>query len=122
MDGCVVPAIECVKCNFSIFILLKWHIRSGLPSSRWWRRRLAMRRNRLGWWSTMRDLSNGYEPIAAESIARRGARPGVGIGVRQVRDWAATIKPGGAVLDLGCGPGYPITSVLVETGLAVHAV
>lgn len=70
----------------------------------------------------MSDESNGYEAIAAEYIAGRGARPGVGIGVSQVREWAKSVRPDGAVLDLGCGPGYPITQILVEAGLAVHAV
>lgn len=70
----------------------------------------------------MIDASNGYEAIAAGFIAGRGARPGVGIGVSTVQDWAKTVRPGGAVLDLGCGPGYPITQVLVDAGLGVHAV
>jgi SAM-dependent methyltransferase len=72
----------------------------------------------------MSDDSNGYEAVAAEFIARRGApgetRPA--IGVHTVREWARTVRPGGAVLDLGCGPGYPITQVLVDAGLAVHGV
>jgi Methyltransferase domain. len=70
------------------------------------------------------DHSNGYEAIAAEFIALRGApaetRPAVG--VLTVREWARTLRPGGAVLDLGCGPGYPITQLLVDAGLAVHGV
>jgi SAM-dependent methyltransferase len=70
----------------------------------------------------MSDASNGYEEIAAEFIAGRGSRPGVGVGVRTVREWAKTVRPGGAVLDLGCGPGYPMTHLLVEARLAVHGV
>lgn len=70
----------------------------------------------------MSDESNGYESIAAEYIAGRGARPGVGIGVREVREWANSVRPGGVVLDLGCGPGYPVTQLLIEAGLAVHGV
>jgi SAM-dependent methyltransferase len=72
----------------------------------------------------MSDDSNGYEAIAAEFIAARGS-PGArhpGIGVSTVRKWASTLRSGGAVLDLGCGSGYPITQLLVEAGLAVHAV
>jgi SAM-dependent methyltransferase len=68
----------------------------------------------------MRDDANGYESIAAEYIAGRGT--GGTIGVRQVRDWAATVRPGGAVLDLGCGPGYPITQALVDAGLQIYGV
>jgi SAM-dependent methyltransferase len=70
----------------------------------------------------MSDESNGYESIAAEYIAGRGSRAGVGIGVGEVREWAKTVRPRGAVLDLGCGPGYPITQLLVDAGLAVHGV
>ncbi|HET7553119.1 MAG TPA: class I SAM-dependent methyltransferase [Gemmatimonadaceae bacterium] len=72
----------------------------------------------------MSDDSNGYEAIAADFIAVRGTpranRPA--IGVRTVREWARTLRPGGAVLDLGCGSGYPITQLLVDAGLAAHAV
>lgn len=68
----------------------------------------------------MRDRANGYESVAAQYIAGRGT--GGTIGVRQVREWAATLSIGGAVLDLGCGPGYPVTQVLVEAGFDVHAV
>jgi 2-polyprenyl-3-methyl-5-hydroxy-6-metoxy-1,4-benzoquinol methylase len=70
----------------------------------------------------MSDASNGYEAIAAEFIAGRGARSGIGIGVRTVREWAKTVRPGGTVLDLGCGPGYPITRVLIDAGLDVYGV
>jgi SAM-dependent methyltransferase len=39
--------------------------------------------------------------------------------VKEVRKWARTLPPGSSVIDLGCGPGFPITSVLVEEGLHV---
>lgn len=68
----------------------------------------------------MRDRANGYESVAAQYIAGRGS--GGTIGVRQVRDWAATLRAGGAVLDLGCGPGYPVTQVLVDAGFQVYGV
>lgn len=73
---------------------------------------------------SMSDDSNGYEAIAAEFIAARGSPGGrhPGVGVSTVRKWASTLRPGGAVLDLGCGSGYPITQVLVDAGLAVHGV
>jgi SAM-dependent methyltransferase len=73
---------------------------------------------------SMSDDSNGYEAIAAEFIAVRGSpsvdRPA--IGARIVREWVGTLRAGGAVLDLGCGSGYPITQLLLEAGLEVHAV
>ena len=70
------------------------------------------------------DLSNGYEAISAEWLARRGngETRAHSIGVREVRGWAKTLPRGGSVMDLGCGPGFPITVVLVEEGLQVFGV
>jgi SAM-dependent methyltransferase len=68
------------------------------------------------------DLSNGYEAISEEFLARRGHTRSTGIGVKQVQMWARTLPPGSSVLDLGCGPGFPITSVLVDEGLHVFGV
>src|ERR1700749_2080269 len=65
----------------------------------------------------MMDLSNGYESISAEWPARRGP-----IGVKEIRKWAKTLPPGSSVLDLGCGPGLPLTAVLVEEGLQVFGI
>jgi len=66
----------------------------------------------------MIDLSNGYEGIAAEFISARS----ITIGVKRVRDWAKALQRGAAVVDLGCGPGFPITEVLVAEGLRVYGV
>ena len=68
------------------------------------------------------DRSNGYERVAQEFLARRGSGRGTGIGVNEVRQWARTLPDGAAVLDLGCGPGLPITEVLAGAGLDVFAV
>ena len=68
------------------------------------------------------DQSNGYEAVSAEFLARRGRDPSIGIGVKEVRKWARTLPRGSSVIDLGCGPGFPITSVLVEEGLHVFGV
>jgi SAM-dependent methyltransferase len=70
------------------------------------------------------DKSNGYERIAAEFLSRRGnaATRSRGIGAKHVGEWARTLPPGAAVIDLGCGPGFPITDVLVTEGLDVYAV
>jgi SAM-dependent methyltransferase len=64
------------------------------------------------------DRSSGYEGIAAEFISARSAT----IGVKRVRDWAKTLPRGAAVVDLGCGPGFPITQVLMAAGLNVYGV
>ncbi len=71
----------------------------------------------------MTDRSNGYEGVAAEFLAGRGSARtrSKGIGVKAVREWARTLPRGAAVLDLGCGPGFPITEVLVMEGLNVQA-
>ena len=39
-----------------------------------------------------------------------------------VIDFAAKIKPGGKVLDIGCGTGYPITTFLSEYGFAITGI
>ena len=70
------------------------------------------------------DLSNGYESVSAEFLARRGnsRTRSIAIGVKEVRKWAKTLPRGCSVIDLGCGPGFPITVVLVEEGLQVFGV
>jgi SAM-dependent methyltransferase len=42
--------------------------------------------------------------------------------VKEVRNWARTLPRDSSVIDLGCGPGFPITGVLVEEGLRVFGV
>lgn len=68
------------------------------------------------------DQSNGYEHVAGEFLARRGSGRSTGVGVHAVREWARTLPRGAAVIDLGCGPGFPITEVLVAERLDVFAV
>src|SRR5213595_3232438 len=72
----------------------------------------------------MTDRSNGYEGVASEFLAGRGSARtrSKGIGVTTVREWARTLPRGAAVIDLGCGPGFPITEVLVAEGLNVYGV
>ena len=70
------------------------------------------------------DRSNGYEAVSEEFLARRGSSGtrSTAIGVTEVRKWAITLPRGSSVIDLGCGPGFPITAVLVEEGLQVFGV
>ncbi len=70
------------------------------------------------------DRSSGYEAVSAEFLARRGnsSTRSTAIGVKEVRKWAKTLPPACSVLDLGCGPGFPLTVILVEEGLHVFAV
>lgn len=72
--------------------------------------------------SARMDQSNGYEAISAEWLAHRGnsAERSPAIGVDEVRRWARTLPPGSSVIDIGCGPGIPLTVVLVEEGLQVY--
>jgi SAM-dependent methyltransferase len=70
----------------------------------------------------MKDRSNGYESVASEFLAGRGGPRSAGIGAETVRMWARALPPGAAVIDLGCGSGKPITTVLVEEGLHVYGV
>jgi SAM-dependent methyltransferase len=70
----------------------------------------------------MTNRSNGYEDVAVEFLARRGSGRSTGVGVNAVRAWARTLPPGASVIDLGCGPGFPITEVLVDEGLSVCGV
>lgn len=70
------------------------------------------------------DRSNGYEAVSREFLAYRGdgRTRSTAIGVKEVRNWAKTLSRGGSVIDLGCGPGIPLTVVLAEEGLRVFAV
>jgi len=70
------------------------------------------------------DRSNGYEAVSGEFLARRGSSctRTTAIGVKEVRKWARTLPRGSSIVDLGCGPGFPITVVLVEEGLHVFGV
>ncbi len=57
-----------------------------------------------------------------ELLARRGSGRSTGVGVNAVRKWARTLPPGATAIDLGCGPGFPITEVLVAEGLDVFGI
>ena len=68
------------------------------------------------------DRSNGYEAVSQEFLAGRGRNRSAGIGVKEVQKWARALPRGSSIIDLGCGPGFPITSVLVDEGLHVFGV
>jgi 2-polyprenyl-3-methyl-5-hydroxy-6-metoxy-1,4-benzoquinol methylase len=65
------------------------------------------------------DRSGGYERMAQEFL--RGRRS-AGVGAATVREWSRSLASDGAVLDLGCGHGVPISEVLVDEGLDVYGV
>lgn len=64
------------------------------------------------------DPSAGYDALAREFMHRRDRV----IGVSTVREWARQLSPGGAVLDLGCGSGVPISEALVNDGFEVYGI
>jgi SAM-dependent methyltransferase len=63
------------------------------------------------------DLSHGWDAVAEAFMAARSD-----VGVDVVRRWAGHLPPEGAVVDLGCGFGEPVTRTLIETGLEVWGV
>jgi 2-polyprenyl-3-methyl-5-hydroxy-6-metoxy-1,4-benzoquinol methylase len=67
----------------------------------------------------VKDRSNGYEAIASTFTA---ARCRSSIGVARVQAWSKALREGGAVLDLGCGNGVPISQTLIERGFEVYGV
>ena len=64
------------------------------------------------------DNSRGYDALADAYMRARSAD----IGAATVREWCRTLSPGSAVLDLGCGNGIPISSVMIESGFTVYGV
>jgi len=62
------------------------------------------------------DPSNGWDAIADRFIAARSD-----IGADVVRDWARSL-PGGAVVDVGCGAGLPVSATLIDAGLQVFGI
>ena len=62
------------------------------------------------------DLSNGWDAIAGTSMAARSR-----IGADVVRRWARHLPPGGAVVDVGCGAGIPISETLIGEGFQLFA-
>jgi SAM-dependent methyltransferase len=63
------------------------------------------------------DPSHGWNAIADEFVAARSD-----IGAEVVRRWARRLPSGGAVVDVGCGLGAPVSAVLVEEGFRVFGI
>jgi 2-polyprenyl-3-methyl-5-hydroxy-6-metoxy-1,4-benzoquinol methylase len=68
--------------------------------------------------ATPLDTSNGYEALAERFVATRDCR----IGADTVRQWSRELAPGGAVLDLGCGHGVPISQTLADAGFVLYGI
>ena len=69
----------------------------------------------------IKDLSNGYENIAASFIKHR-EQDANKIGAATVSEWAKSLAPHSAVLDIGCGSGIPITQALIGEEVKVYAI
>ncbi|OJY63722.1 MAG: methyltransferase [Sphingobium sp. 66-54] len=63
------------------------------------------------------DLSNGWDAIADRLIAVRST-----VGAEVVRDWARLLPAGGAVVDIGCGAGVPVSATLIDAGLQISGI
>ena len=63
------------------------------------------------------DLSNGYEDLSAAFIETRSK-----VGAATVREWAQSLPYSGAILDVGCGCGIPISQTLIECGFEVYGI
>jgi SAM-dependent methyltransferase len=64
------------------------------------------------------DGSNGWEVIASQLIAVRSPT----IGVATLHAWIASLHVPGAILELGCGGGIPVTGTLLYSGFDVYAI
>jgi 2-polyprenyl-3-methyl-5-hydroxy-6-metoxy-1,4-benzoquinol methylase len=63
------------------------------------------------------NQDNGWEHIASTFAAVRSDT-----GRDVIRRWASALPPGGEVLDVGCGSGFPVSSTLAEEGLTVFGI
>ena len=66
----------------------------------------------------MIDRSNGWEAVASQLIALRSPT----IGVTTLHRWIASLHVRGAVLELGCGGGIPVSEALVSAGFDVYGI
>lgn len=65
----------------------------------------------------MNDRSNGYDAVAGCFAAIRSD-----IGVDVVHDWAQALPDGAAIVDIGCGTGWPIATALAGMGYHVAGI
>ena len=63
------------------------------------------------------DPSNGWDAIAEAFIEARSD-----IGADVICRWARGLPPGGAVLDIGCGAGLPVSGALIDQGFDVFGI
>ncbi|HEX8606756.1 MAG TPA: class I SAM-dependent methyltransferase [Pseudoduganella sp.] len=61
--------------------------------------------------------SSGWEAVAMEFVAARSD-----IGADVVRRWTKSLRPGGDIVDIGCGAGAPVSVTLAEEGFVVFGI
>ena len=66
----------------------------------------------------MPDCTHGYDALATVFAASRSKV----VGVAEVHRWAEQLRAPSEVLDVGCGPGVPLTAALIEAGCRIWAV
>lgn len=62
-------------------------------------------------------VSEAWESVAPSFMATRSET-----GRTTVAAWAKGLPPGASVLELACGHGWPISQVLIDHGLTLHAI
>jgi cyclopropane fatty-acyl-phospholipid synthase-like methyltransferase len=65
------------------------------------------------------DAAHFYEAHALKFLDDRDRSH---VGAEVVQSWARSLPSGSTVVDIACGGGYPITQILVDTGLPVWAI
>ncbi len=68
--------------------------------------------------SRVRKTPQSFEAFAAQFMSLRSPS----IGRATILEWSRALPRGGAVLDLGCGHGVPVSDVLVGEGFDVYGV
>ncbi len=64
------------------------------------------------------DASNGYEQAADQFIKTRN----LNIGISCLEYWAKGLSAQAAILDLGCGTGFPVTDTLLKQGMLMYGI
>ncbi|MEM8715258.1 MAG: class I SAM-dependent methyltransferase [Cyanobacteria bacterium P01_G01_bin.4] len=65
------------------------------------------------------DSADAYERHARDFMRSRDRSQ---VGVQVVTQWARSLEPSSAVLEIACGGGLPVTQTLVDAGLRVWAI
>ena len=72
----------------------------------------------------MPSVMSGDSVVAYESVATefQRQRDKSTIGIETTQRWARSLDVGSKTLEIACGGGFPVTRILVDAGLEVHAI